>query len=69
MEHEITREEILSRLGDTSFTLLNVLPAETFRDGRIPGSLNLPLSEVTRTAPALLPDRAREIAVYCASFT
>jgi len=47
----ITREEILARLNDPSLLLVNVMPKETFADGRIPRSLNLPLSEVETGAP------------------
>ena len=38
---EISREEILRRLHDPTLVVLNVLPAEAFSTGHIPGSINL----------------------------
>ena len=61
----ITREEILARLNDPSLLLVNVMPKETFADGHIPGSLNLPLSEVETKARQLLNEIGRELVIYC----
>ena len=61
----ITREEILARLNDPSLLLVNVMPKETFEDGRIPRSLNLPLSEIETKARQLFPDIERELVIYC----
>ena len=61
----ITREEILARLNDPSLLLVNVMPKETFADGHIPRSLNLPLSEVEAKARQFFPDIGREIVIYC----
>ena len=61
----ITREEILARLNDPSLLLVNVMPKETFADGHIPRSLNLPLSEVETKARQLFADIGRELVIYC----
>jgi rhodanese-related sulfurtransferase len=61
----ITREEILARLNDPSLLLVNVMPKETFADGHIPRSLNLPLSEIETKARQLFPDIGRELVIYC----
>ena len=61
----ITREEILARLNDPSLLLVNVMPKETFADGRIPRSLNLPMSEVETKARQLFTDIGRELVIYC----
>jgi rhodanese-related sulfurtransferase len=61
----ITREEILARLNDPSLLLVNVMPKETFADGHIPRSLNLPLSEVEAKARQLFTDIGRELVIYC----
>ncbi|MGH7772630.1 MAG: rhodanese-like domain-containing protein [Candidatus Binatia bacterium] len=66
---EISREEVLARLRDPSLVLLNVLPREAFAVEHIPGSINLPLSELDQRARELLPSTHQEIAVYCGSFT
>jgi rhodanese-related sulfurtransferase len=44
---------------------LNVMPKETFEDGHIPRSINLPLSEIEARARNLFPDPSRELLVYC----
>jgi rhodanese-related sulfurtransferase len=66
---EISRDELLERLGDPSLVIVNALPRESWLDARIPGSLSLPVAEVRARARELLGDRGREIAVYCASPT
>jgi rhodanese-related sulfurtransferase len=65
----VSREEITARLQDPSLILINVLPRDTFALGHIPRSINLPLAEIETCAPQLLPDRNREIALYCAGPT
>ena len=66
---EMPRDEITRRLSDRSLTLVNALSAASFAVERIPGSLNLPVAVAKQRAPSLLPDRAREIVVYCGGFT
>ncbi len=66
---DISREEIYRRLRDPSLVVVDVLPNQAYASGHIPGAMNLPLAEVSVRAPELLPDRAAEMAVYCASFT
>jgi len=46
-----------------------VLPAESFRQGRIRGSISLPVADIPARARAVLPDPHQEIAVYCAGPT
>jgi len=66
---EISREEIQQRLQDPTLVLVDVLPRETYAAGHIPGALSLPVAEIPVRAREVLPDRAAEIAVYCAKFT
>jgi rhodanese-related sulfurtransferase len=66
---QIAREEILARLDDPSLLLVNVMPKETFADGHIPRSLNLPLSEIESKARQLFPDIGRELVIYCGAPT
>ena len=61
----ISREEILARLEDRALVILNVMPGETFADGHIPGSINLPETR----ARQLVANFNQEIAVYCAGAT
>ncbi len=66
---EISREELRRRLDAASLTILDVLPAESYAAGHIPGALSLPLESIANRAPDLLPDRSAEIVVYCGKFT
>ena len=61
----ISRDEILSRLQDPAFALVNVMPKETFEAGHIPHSINLPVADIETKARQIFPHVAREIAVYC----
>jgi rhodanese-related sulfurtransferase len=66
---EISRDELYRRPGNASLVVIDVLPKESYNKEHIPGAINLPLAELAVRAPNVLPDRAAEIAVYCASFT
>jgi rhodanese-related sulfurtransferase len=66
---QIPRSEMVARLRDPSLTIVNVLPREAWASQRIPGSLSLPMADITRRASVVLPDRNADIAVYCASPT
>jgi rhodanese-related sulfurtransferase len=66
----ITREELKSKIdkGD-KFTLVETLPAQAYHHAHLPGAINLPPDQVKELSPSLLPDKAAEIVVYCASPT
>jgi ArsR family transcriptional regulator len=66
---EISRDEINRRLRDPALIVVDVLPQEAYAAEHISGAINLPLAEVEKRAPQLLPDRNAEIATYCAKFT
>jgi rhodanese-related sulfurtransferase len=66
---QISRQELVARLGDPTLKIVNVLPGEAWRAKRIPGSLSLPLADIPSRAAIVLPDRTADIAVYCASDT
>ena len=70
MAAEITREELKQRLDSREeFVLVEALPAERYREGHIPGAINLPPDQVRTLAPKLLPDKDAEIVLYCGAFT
>lgn len=66
----ISRDELKQKIdrGD-KFYLVETLPAQAYHHVHLPGALNLPPDQVRQLAPALLPDKAAEIVVYCASPT
>jgi rhodanese-related sulfurtransferase len=66
---EVSREEVQRRLNDPDLVLVNVLPRAGFAHQRIPRSVSLPVEEIPARAREVLPDREREIAVYCGGFS
>lgn len=65
----ISREELRQGLKTGALTVVDVLPAESYATGHIPGSISMPLSSLASHARELLPDHNADIAVYCAKFT
>jgi phage shock protein E len=53
--------------GGEDFTLIEVLPEESYRHFHLPGAINLPGSQIRDRIVELVPDRDRTIVVYCAS--
>jgi rhodanese-related sulfurtransferase len=49
------------------FTLVEVLPEESFRHFHLPGAVNLPGGELRERIAEVVPDRDEAIVVYCAS--
>ncbi len=65
----ISREELLNRLQDRALAIVNVTPKESFVEGHIPGSINLPVADIESKARQLICNPSQEIAVYCAGPT
>src|ERR1051326_7518318 len=59
----VSRSELLDRLRSGSATVLDVRPEDEFRQGHLPGALNIPLAQLERRLAELPPDR--EIVAYC----
>ena len=68
MTAKITRVELKAKLdrGDR-LVLLEALPEPYYRKAHLPGAINFPHDQVDELAPALLPDKAAELVVYCAN--
>jgi len=64
----ITRDELKAKLdrGD-DLVILEALPPMYYADAHLPGALNFPHDQVDRLARELLPDKDREIVVYCSN--
>jgi rhodanese-related sulfurtransferase len=60
----IDRERV-RRLMEQGAQIVDVLPAEEYRQDHLPGAINLPLRQIEAEADRAL-DRARPIVVYCA---
>jgi ArsR family transcriptional regulator len=59
----ISRKELLDRLRCGTATVLDVRPEDEFRQGHVPGALNIPLSQLERRLAELQVDR--EVVAYC----
>lgn len=54
------------RLLDTGAVALDVREDWEYQAGHLSGALHLPLGRLARSAEELLPDKTRNIVVYCA---
>ena len=52
-----------------NFELIDVLSKDSFDEKHIPNSKNIPVSEIENRAPKELPNKNKEIIVYCDSKT
>ena len=59
----VSRDELVDRLRSGTTTVLDVRPEDEFRQGHLPGALNIPLAELERRLAELPADR--EIVAYC----
>jgi rhodanese-related sulfurtransferase len=68
--HIVTREELQARLAaNPQLVLLEALPAKYYDEGHLPGAKHFPHDQVKQLAPVVVPDKAAEVVVYCASRT
>ncbi len=66
----ITEAELFTRLqSDAPPVVAEILGPKYFEGGHLPGAINLPLDGLVEGAARLLPNKAAEIVVYCASVT
>ena len=54
--------------GKTDFLLINTLDAMIFRDGAIPGSINIPLGHLQEHIALLRDDMSKKLIIYCRGF-
>ncbi|MFT4540588.1 MAG: rhodanese-related sulfurtransferase [Planctomycetota bacterium] len=64
----IELDELLERIA-LGHTLVDVLPAESYAAGHLPGALHLPLEALTEHAASRLPEKSQELVLYCAKDT
>ena len=66
----ISREELKTKIDNhDQFVLVETLAAATYHHAHLPGAINLPPDQIRELVPTLLPDKAAEVVVYCASPT
>ena len=65
----ITIERLLEmNANDEKFTLVDVLSEESYKEGHIPGAINIPLGDLGQMAERYL-DKQDTIVVYCGSYS
>ena len=70
MVRRISRDDLHNKIkrGD-KFQLVETLPKVAYDHAHLPGAINLPGDRIKDAAATLLPDKAADIVVYCASPT
>lgn len=64
----IHRDDIRAHLrAGTRMTLVEALPEKYYREGHLPGAIQMPHDEVRERAGAVLSDKDDFIVVYCAN--
>ena len=63
MPRKIERDEV-RRLLSTGAQLVEVLPADEFKEDHLPGAINIPLRHIDPAGVGAL-DRDRPVIVYC----
>jgi len=67
MKGLITAEELKSRIeGMIAPTIVDVRDAEELEGGFIEGSIHLPMDQIEAKATELMPNKQREVVLYCA---
>ncbi len=70
MPNIVSRNELQSRLNaNPRLVLLEALPEKYYNDWHLPGALHFPHDQARTLAPLVVPYKATEIVVYCASKT
>ncbi|MGH2377055.1 MAG: rhodanese-like domain-containing protein [Candidatus Limnocylindria bacterium] len=64
MPRAIDRDEV-RRLAEQGAQIVDVLPRQEYEDAHLPGSISLPLKELTDENVERLLRRDRPVVVYC----
>jgi rhodanese-related sulfurtransferase len=65
----ISRDELKRKIDRRDkFTLVETLAPDAFRQGHLPGAVNLPPDKVKELAAKVLPDKDADIVVYCGNY-
>ena len=61
----VTLDQLRTRMRDHRVVILDVLAPAAYANGHIPGAINIPVAQLRERAPLAIPDRNRDIIVYC----
>ena len=65
---EVPASDVLERLDDADRPLLlDVREQDEWQEGHLPGAIHVERGNLESRVEALIPDRSREIVVYCAA--
>jgi rhodanese-related sulfurtransferase len=65
----ISIEKLLEMMENKEhFKLIEVLGREDYKEGHLPGAINIPVNEIEKVAPSLLK-KNETIVVYCRSYS
>ena len=68
MDATVSTKDLKAKLdGNQSITVVETLAPERYREGHIPGALNIPPERITELAPRLLPNKDAAIVTYCSN--
>lgn len=68
MYKQITAEEAKKIMdSDEDFVILDAREQDEYDSGHIPGAILIPYTEVENKAESMLPDKDKQILVYCRS--
>ena len=68
MDAIVSTKDLKAKLdGNQSITVVETLAPERYREGHIPGALNIPPERITELAPRLLPNKDAAIVTYCSN--
>jgi rhodanese-related sulfurtransferase len=66
MEATISTDALKAKLDQKQKVfVIETLAPERYREGHIPGALNIPPEQIRELAPKLLPNKGAEIVTYC----
>ena len=64
---EVSTPDVLDRLGEVERPLLlDVREQDEWQEGHLPGAIHIPRGNLESRVEAVIPDRSREIIIYCA---
>ena len=63
MPRDIDRDEVVA-LREAGAQLVEVLPADEFKETHLPGAIGIPLPKIDEEAPGTL-DATKTVIVYC----
>jgi sulfur-carrier protein adenylyltransferase/sulfurtransferase len=64
---EVSSPDVLGRLGEIDRPLLlDVREQDEWQEGHLPGAVHIPRGNLESRVEAVIPDRSREIIIYCA---